>query len=423
MSFYLNGNFIADGTPFYINGTKIDTKLFLNDNLIWSPNEEVKIMAQLVLNKISYHGRGCIADLPNEITKRNFQKALICVDPDFVKFDYVQNVTSVLATAGISYELYSDIKSPYPTIESIQHGVETYKQSGADCIIAFGGANAMSAAKAIGIVITNPEYADIRSLEGVANTRNESAPIFAVPAECTAEEITYVYKIKDAKKSRIMLCLDVNALPIMAFVDSDLFLGEKTVIAQDGMYTLCNAIEGYLTKGAWEMTDMFCLKAIQLIADNLHGAVAQDANSLEKIALAQYISGMGWGNAGVGLANAMAEPLVAIYDMPKGVACGILLPAVMEYNAPVTGEKYKDIAKAMGLEGVDSMGQDEYRKAAIDGVKRLSADVGIPESLKEYLKAEDISYCAQSAANGVYTSGNPRETSEEEIAQIYRALL
>lgn len=379
---------------------------------------------RFVLNETSYHGAGAIEAIAEEITGRGFTKAFVCSDPDLVKFGVTKKVTDVLDKAGIPYEIYSNIK-PNPTIENVQTGVEAFKKSGADCIVAIGGGSSMDTAKAVGIVIKNPEFADIRSLEGVAPTKNKCVPIIAVPTTAgTAAEVTINYVITDAEKNRKMVCVDVHDIPIVAVVDPDMMSSmPKGLTAATGMDALTHAIEGYITLGAWELSDMFHLKAIEIIAKNLRGAVENTAEGREGMALGQYVAGMGFSNVGLGLVHSMAHPLGALYDTPHGVANAIILPTVMEYNAQATGEKYRDIAKAMGVEGVDAMSLEDARKAAVDAVKQLSVDVGIPADLKEIVKEEDIPFLAQSAYDDACRPGNPRDTNIEEITALYKSLL
>ena len=381
-------------------------------------------MARFVLNETSYHGKGCIAEIATEIKARAFQKAFVCSDPDLLKFGVTKKVTDILDAADIAYEIYSNIK-PNPTIENVQTGVEAFKASGADCIVAIGGGSSMDTAKAIGIIITNPEFADVRSLEGVAPTKNKCVPIIAVPTTAgTAAEVTINYVITDAENNRKMVCVDVHDIPVVAVVDPDMMATmPKGLTAATGMDALTHAIEGYITAGAWEMSDMFHIKAIELIAKSLRGAVEGTDEGRDGMALGQYIAGMGFSNVGLGIVHSMAHPLGALYDTPHGVANAIILPTVMEYNAPATGEKYRDIAKAMGVEGVDAMSLEDARKAAIDAVKQLSIDVGIPADLKEIVKAEDVDFLSQSAYDDACRPGNPRETSVEEIKALYLSLL
>lgn len=382
-------------------------------------------MAQrFILNGTSYHGAGAIQEIATEVKSRGFKKAFVCSDPDLVKFGVTAKVLKVLDDNGFSYELYSNIK-PNPTIENVQTGVEAFKNAGTDYLIAIGGGSSMDTAKAIGIIINNPEFADVRSLEGVADTKNPAVPIIAVPTTAgTASEVTINYVITDAEKNRKMVCVDPHDIPVVAVVDPDMMSSmPKGLTAATGMDALTHAIEGYITAGAWELSDMFHLKAIEIIAKSLRGAVDNTPEGREGMALGQYIAGMGFSNVGLGIVHSMAHPLGALYDTPHGVANAIILPTGMEYNAPATGEKYRDIAKAMGVEGTEKMTQDEYRKAAIDAVKKLAADVGIPADLKDIVKPEDIPFLAQSAYDDACRPGNPRETSVEEITKLYESLI
>lgn len=379
---------------------------------------------RFVLNETSYHGKGAIQEIATEVKGRGFKKAFVCSDPDLLKFGVTKKVTDVLEKAGIPYEIYSQIK-PNPTIENVQTGVAAFKASGADCIIAIGGGSSMDTAKAIGIIIANPEFADVRSLEGVAPTKNKCVPIIAVPTTAgTAAEVTINYVITDAEKNRKMVCVDVHDIPVVAVVDPDMMSTmPKSLTAATGMDALTHAIEGYITKGAWAMSDMFHLKAIEIIAKNLRGAVANTPEGREGMALGQYIAGMGFSNVGLGIVHSMAHPLGALYDTPHGVANAILLPTVMAYNAEATGEKYRDIAKAMGVEGVDKMTLDEARKAAVDAVRQLSEDVGIPKDLKGIVKEEDLDFLAQSAMDDACRPGNPKDPTKEDIIALYKSLL
>ena len=379
---------------------------------------------RFVLNETSYHGAGAINDIATEAKTRGFQKAFVCSDPDLVKFGVTQKVLNVLDQNDLEYTLYSNIK-PNPTIENVQTGVEAFKKSNADYIIAIGGGSSMDTAKAVGIIIANPEFADVRSLEGVAPTKNKCVPIIAVPTTAgTAAEVTINYVITDAEKNRKMVCVDVHDIPVVAVVDPDMMSSmPKGLTAATGMDALTHAIEGYITKGAWALSDMFHLKAIEIISKNLRGAVENTAEGREGMALGQYVAGMGFSNVGLGIVHSMAHPLGALYDTPHGVANAILLPTVMEYNAPATGDKYRDIAKAMGFEGTEDMSIEEARKAAIDAVKQLSHDVGIPANLKEIVKEEDIPFLAQSAYDDACRPGNPRDTSVEEITALYKKLI
>lgn len=379
---------------------------------------------RFVLNETSYHGAGAISVIPDEIKGRGFKKAFVCSDPDLIKFNVTKKVTDILDKAGIAYEIYSQIKAN-PSVDNVKTGVEAFKASGADCIIAIGGGSSMDTAKAIGIIIANPDFGDVISLEGVADTKNKSVPIIAVPTTAgTAAEVTINYVITDEEKHRKMVCVDVHDIPVVAVVDPDMMASmPKGLTAATGMDALTHAIEGYITAGAWELSDMFHLKAIEVIARTLRGAVENTPEGREGMALGQYIAGMGFSNVGLGIVHSMAHPLGALYDTPHGVANAIILPTVMEYNAPATGDKYKYIAQAMGVEGTDNMTQEEYRKAAVDAVRKLSADVGIPADLKEIVKPEDVDFLAQSAFDDACRPGNPRETSVAEIAELYRSLM
>ncbi len=379
---------------------------------------------RFVLNETSYHGKGAINEIATEVKGRGFKKCFVCSDPDLLKFGVTKKVTDVLGNASIDYEIYSQIK-PNPTIENVQTGVAAFKASGADCIVAIGGGSSMDTAKAIGIIIENPEFEDVVSLEGVAPTKNKCVPIIAVPTTAgTAAEVTINYVITDVAKNRKMVCVDPKDIPVVAVVDPDMMSSmPKGLTAATGMDALTHAIEGYITKAAWELSDMFHLKAIEIISRSLRGAVENTAEGREGMALGQYVAGMGFSNVGLGIVHSMAHPLGAVYDTPHGVANAIILPTVMEYNAPATGEKYRDIAKAMGVEGVDAMSLDEARKAAVDAVKQLSKDVGIPADLKDIVKPEDVDFLAQSAYDDACRPGNPRDTSVEEIKQLYLSLM
>ena len=381
-------------------------------------------MNRFVLNETSYHGAGAINAIADEINARGFKKALVASDPDLIKFGVTKKVTDVLDNAGIAYEIFSDIK-PNPTIENVQAGVAAFKAAGADCIVAIGGGSSMDTAKAVGIIITNPEFADVRSLEGGAPPKNKCVPIIAVPTTAgTAAEVTINYVITDAEKNRKMVCVDVHDIPVVAVVDPDMMATmPKGLTAATGMDALTHAIEGYITGGAWALSDMFHIEAIRIIAKSLRGAVENTKEGRDGMALGQYIAGMGFSNVGLGIVHSMAHPLGALYDTPHGVANAIILPTVMEYNAPATGEKYREIARAMGVEGVDDMSVEEYRAAAIAAVKQLSLDVGIPADLKEIVKVEDVPFLAQSAYDDACRPGNPRETSVEEITALYMSLL
>lgn len=379
---------------------------------------------RFVLNETSYHGKGAIQEIATEVKGRGFKKCFVCSDPDLIKFNVTKKVTDVLDANSIDYEIYSKIKAN-PTVENVKTGVETFKASGADCIIAIGGGSSMDTAKAIGIIIKNPEFSNVVSLEGVAPTKNKCVPIIAVPTTAgTAAEVTINYVITDTEKNRKMVCVDVHDIPVVAVVDPDMMSSmPKGLTAATGMDALTHAIEGYITAGAWELSDMFHLKAIEIISKNLRGAVENTPEGREGMALGQYIAGMGFSNVGLGIVHSMAHPLGAVYDTPHGVANAIILPTVMEYNAPATGEKYRNIAKAMGVTGVDDMSLEEARKAAVDAVKQLSQDVGIPENLKDIVKPEDVDFLAQSAYDDACRPGNPRETSVEEIKELYLSLI
>ena len=379
---------------------------------------------RIVLNETSHHGAGAIRVIPAEVKNRGFRKAFVCSDPDLIQFGVTKKVTDVMDEAGMVYEIYSDIK-PNPTIENVQSGVAAFKASGADYIIAIGGGSSMDTAKAVGIIITNPEFEDVRSLEGVAPTRKPCVPIIAVPTTAgTAAEVTINYVITDVQKQRKFVCVDTHDIPVIAVVDPDMMSSmPKGLTAATGMDALTHAIEGYITKGAWEMTDMFHLKAIEIISRSLRGAVMDTPEGREGMALGQYVAGMGFSNVGLGIVHSMAHSLGAVYDTPHGVANAILLPTVMEYNAPCTGEKYREIARAMGVAGVDAMSQEEYRKAAVDAVKKLSADVGIPADLKEIVKEKDLDFLSESAFADACRPGNPRDTSVEEIKALYKSLM
>lgn len=382
-------------------------------------------MAQrFVLNETSYHGKGAINEIANEITARGFKKAFVCSDPDLIKFNVTNKVLAVLDKAGIPYEVYSNIK-PNPTIQNVQTGVETFKKSGADCIVAVGGGSSIDTSKAIGIIVNNPEFADVRSLEGVAPTKNKCVPIIAVPTTAgTAAEVTINYVITDAEKDRKMVCVDVHDIPVVAVVDPDMMSSmPKGLTAATGMDALTHAIEGYITRGAWELSDMFHITAIKMISENLRSAVKNEPKGREGMALGQYVAGMGFSNVGLGLVHSMAHPLGALYDTPHGVANAIILPVVMEYNAPATGDKYRDIAVAMGVEEAKNMSVEEARKAAVNAVRQLAKDVGIPENLKDIVKREDLDFLAKSAYADACRPGNPRETSVEEIKKLYESML
>ncbi len=378
---------------------------------------------RISLNPTSYHGAGAIQEVVNEINGNGFKKAFVASDPDLIKFGVTGKVTDLLDKANIPYEIYSDIK-PNPTIENVKNGVEAFKKSGADCIVAIGGGSSMDTSKAIGIIITNPEFADVRSLEGVAPTKNPCVPIIAVPTTAgTAAEVTINYVITDVEKERKFVCVDTHDMPIVAVVDPEMMSSmPKGLTAATGMDALTHAIEGYTTKAAWEMTDMFHLEAIRLISKNLRDAVENKKEGREGMALGQYIAGMGFSNVGLGIDHAMAHTLSAHYDTPHGVACAMFLPISMEFNREYTGERLREVARAMGVEGVDKMTQDEYRDAAIAAVKKLSEDVGIPTTLDK-IKEEDLEQLATDALNDACYPGNPREATKEQVIEMFRMLM
>ena len=378
---------------------------------------------RIMLNQTSYHGAGAIKEIPGEVKSRGFKKALICCGPTLLKHGVIANVTDLLDQAGLAYEIYSDIK-PNPTIENVVDGVAAFKAAGADYLIAIGGGSPMDTSKAIGIIINNPEFADVRSLEGVADTKNPCVPIIAVPTTAgTAAEVTINYVITDVERKRKFVCVDPHDMPVVAVVDPEMMDSmPQGLTASTGMDALTHAIEGYTTLGAWEMTDMFHLEAIKLISQNLRGAVEGTKEGREGMALGQYIAGMGFSNVGLGIAHSMAHTLGAVYDTPHGVACAMMLPIVMEYNAECTGEKYREIARAMGVQGVDAMSQEEYRTAAVNAVKQLSEDVGIPSKL-EALKEEDLPFLAESAYADACRPGNPKDTSVEDLTALFRKLM
>ena len=379
---------------------------------------------RFILNETSYHGAGAIESIATEAKGRGFKKALVCSDPDLIKFGVTDKVLTVLKNAGLDFVVFSDIK-PNPTVENVKAGVKAFEEAGADYLIAIGGGSSIDTAKAVGIINTNPEFADVVSLEGVADTKNPCTPIFAVPTTAgTAAEVTINYVITDAANNRKMVCVDPHDIPVVAFVDPNMMASmPKSLAAATGMDALTHAIEGYITAGAWELSDMFHIKAIEIISKSLRDAVNGDAKGQEGMALGQYVAGMGFSNVGLGIVHSMAHPLGALYDTPHGVANAIILPTVMEYNAEATGEKYREIARVMGVEGVDNMSQEEYRKAAIDAVKKLSVDVGIPTDLKDIVKEEDIPFLAQSAYDDACRPGNPKETSVEDITKLYQSLM
>lgn len=378
---------------------------------------------RIMLNETSYHGSGAIQEIATEAKAHGFKKALVCSDPDLIKFGVTAKVTDILDKNGLEYQLYSEIK-PNPTIDNVKHGVETFKKSGADYLIAIGGGSSMDTSKAIGIIIANPEFEDVRSLEGVAPTKKPCVPIIAVPTTAgTAAEVTINYVITDVERKRKFVCVDPHDMPIIAIVDPDMMSSmPKGLTASTGMDALTHAIEGYTTKAAWEMTDMFHLKAIEIIARSLRSAVANEKEGREGMALGEYIAGMGFSNVGLGIAHSMAHTLGAVYDTPHGVACAMMLPIVMEYNADCTGEKYREIARAMGVKGVDDMSVEEYRKAAIDAVAQLSVDVGIPTKL-EAIKEDDLDFLAESAHADACAPGNPKDASVEDLKALFRKIM
>ena len=378
---------------------------------------------RIMLNQTSYHGAGAIKEIPNEVKANGFKKALVCCGPTLLKHGVIAQVTDILDAEGLAYEVFSDIK-PNPTIENVVDGVNAFKAAGADYILAIGGGSAMDTAKAVGIIINNPEFADVRSLEGVAPTKKPCVPIIAVPTTAgTAAEVTINYVITDVERKRKFVCVDPHDMPIVAVVDPDMMNSmPQSLTASTGMDALTHAIEGYTTAGAWEMTDMFHLEAIRLISANLRGAVEGTKEGREGMALGQYIAGMGFSNVGLGIAHSMAHTLGAVYDTPHGVACAMMLPIVMEYNAECTGEKYREIARAMGVKGVDEMSVEEYRAAAVNAVKQLSLDVGIPAKL-EALKEEDLPFLAQSAYDDACRPGNPKDTNVADLTELFRKLM
>ena len=379
---------------------------------------------KIVLNEVSYHGKGAILNVPEEAKGRGFKKAFICSDPDLIKFNVTKKVTDLLDKEGLSYEIYSDIKAN-PTIQNVQNGVAAFKKSGADYIIAIGGGSSMDTSKAIGIIITNPQFEDVRSLEGLSATKKPSVPIFAIPTTAgTAAEVTINYVITDVEKKRKFVCVDPHDIPVVAFVDPDMMSSmPKGLTASTGMDALTHAIEGYTTKGANTITDMFNLKAIELIAKSLRGAVDNTPEGREGMALGQYLTGMGFSNCGLGIVHSMAHGLGALYDTPHGVANAIILPTVMEYNKDAVGEKLREVAKAMGVSGTEKMSKEEYQKAAIDAVKKLAEDVGIPKDLKNIVKLEDVDFLSQSAMDDACRPGNPRDPKFEDIKELFLQLL
>ena len=379
---------------------------------------------RIVLNPISYHGHGAIENIVPELTKRGYKKAFVTSDADLLKFGVTKKVTDLLDAAGFAYSVYSDIK-PNPTIENVQNGVAAFKAAEADCIVAIGGGSSMDTAKAIGIIVENPEFADVRSLEGVAPTKKHAVFTIAVPTTAgTAAEVTINYVITDVEKKRKFVCVDTNDIPEVAVVDPEMMYSmPKPLTAATGMDALTHAIEGYITKGHCAISDMFHLEAIRLIAKNLRAAVENDEAGREGMALGQYIAGMGLSNVGLGIVHSMAHGLSALYDTPHGVACAILLPLGLEYNMPVAGERYRAIGRAMEVPYIDSMNDEEAAKATIAAVKKLGADVGIPADLKAIVKDKDVQFLSESAFADACCPGNPRDTSVEEIAALYRSLM
>ena len=379
---------------------------------------------RIVLNEVSYHGKGAILSVTEEAKGRGFHKAFVCSDPDLIKFNVTKKVTDLLDKEGLPYEIYSDIKAN-PTIQNVQNGVSAFKKSGADYVIAIGGGSSMDTSKAIGIIIANPEFEDVRSLEGLSATKKPSVPIFAIPTTAgTAAEVTINYVITDVEKKRKFVCVDTHDIPVVAFVDPDMMSSmPKGLTASTGMDALTHAIEGYTTKGANTITDMFNLKAIELIAKSLRGAVDNTPEGREGMALGQYLTGMGFSNCGLGIVHSMAHGLGALYDTPHGVANAIILPTVMEYNKEAVGEKLREVAKAMGVSGTEKMSKEEYQKAAIDAVRKLAEDVGIPKDLKNIVKPEDVDFLSQSAMDDACRPGNPRDPKFEEIKELFLSLL
>lgn len=384
---------------------------------------EAHMTARIILNGTSYHGKGAIGAIVDEAKGHAFKKAFLCSDPDLLRFKVTDKITSLLEANGLDYEIYSNIKAN-PTIENVKTGVEAFKKSGADYIIAVGGGSSIDTAKAIGIIIANPEFEDVVSLEGVAPTKKPCVPIMAVPTTAgTGAEVTINYVITDAEKKRKFVCVDPHDIPVIAIIDPDMMMSmPKGLTAATGMDALTHAIEGLITKAAWEMTDMFHLEAIRLIAENLRDSVEGKESGRTAMALAQYIAGMGFSNVGLGIVHSMAHPLGAVYNTPHGVANAIILPTVMAYNAPATGTKYRSIAQAFGID-TTGMNEEQYRKAAVDAVRQLAIDVGIPQDLKAIVKPEDVQFLSESAFADVCTGGNPRDTSVAEIAELYRSLL
>lgn len=377
---------------------------------------------RMILNETSYHGAGAITHIVDEAKARGFRKALVVTDKDLIKFNVAGKVTALLAQASLDYEIFDEVKAN-PSVDIIKKGVEKFKQSGADYLIAIGGGSPIDSAKAIGIIINNPEFSDVLSLEGVAATNQKCVPIIAVPTTAgTAAEVTINYVITDEANKRKFVCVDVHDVPVVAVVDPEMMASmPKGLTAATGMDALTHAIEGYTTKAAWALTDALHLEAIRLISTHLRGAVENTQAGREGMALGQYVAGMGFSNVGLGIVHSMAHPLSAYYDTPHGIANAVLLPYVLEFNAPATGEKFREIARAMGVKGVDEMTPEQYRKAAIDAVKQLSQDVGIPEKLHMIgVKEEDLTALSQDALKDVCTGGNPRDCTAEEILEIYK---
>ena len=379
---------------------------------------------RIVLNTVSYHGAGAVSEVGKELASRGFKKALVCCGKHIIKSGEINKILDPMTAEGVAHEIYNDIK-PNPTIENVQNGVAAFKAAQADCIVAVGGGSIMDTAKAIGVIINNPEFADVRSLEGVAPTKKHAVFTVAVPTTAgTAAEVTINYVITDVEKRRKFVCVDTNDIPEVAVVDPEMMESMPAPLtAATGMDALTHAIEGYITKGAWEMTDMFHLEAIRLISANLRDAVKNDPDGRKGMALGQYIAGMGFSNVGLGIVHSMAHGLSALYDTPHGVACAIILPTGLEFNAECSGEKYREIARAMGVEGVDAMTQAEYRAAAINAVKKLSEDVGIPANLKGILKEEDVAFLTESAYADACRPGNPRDCNKADIEALYRSLM
>ncbi|MFC4770759.1 lactaldehyde reductase [Enterococcus hermanniensis] len=380
---------------------------------------------RMLLNETSYFGKGAIDEVANEAKKRGFKKALVVTDKDLLKFEVATKVIDVLKAAGLAYEIYDGIV-PNPSIQAVQSGVEACKKAEADYIVAIGGGSPIDTAKAIGIIIENPEFSDVISLEGVAETKKTALPILAVPTTSgTAAEVTINYVITDTENHRKFVCVDPHDIPVVAFIDSDMMMGmPKGLCASTGMDALTHAIEGFITKGAWEMSDMLHIKAIEIISHSLRDSVAGDQRGREEMALGQYIAGMGFSNVGLGLVHGMAHPLSAWYNTPHGVACATLLPLIMDFNKENTGEKYREIAIAMGIDGAADMPLSAVRVAAVNAVKQLGIDVGIPQNLTELgMKEEDVEQVAKDAFRDVCTPGNPRDVSLEEIIALYKSML